>query len=169
MSRRADYVAGWIDTTIHDFLLDIEEPTSSMAYSLITCLDSNSDVVTFWDRTKLNKLKGKCNEVGKGLLVSTRQLLSVERQHRLFFGFDEVWFFPHPDVSAKPENWVITGPEPVDPQEMQQFSEWMRSNGCSLGLGDSVGMNYCLRVRGVARYVVSALNETRLHTSDEPQ
>jgi hypothetical protein len=169
VSKQTEYVAGWIDTTIHDFLLDIEEPSSSMAYALITCVDSSFDIGSFWKRSKqLSKLKGKFKLVGQGLLITAHQLLAVERQHRLFFGFDEVWFFPKSDITAKPENWVITGPEPIDPLEIEQHFEWMRSNNCSLGLGDGAGMNYCLRVKGAARYVIGAINESGSHTAADP-
>lgn len=164
MSRQAEYMVGWIDTTVHDFLSEIGEPTSSMAYALITCLDSSFDLSSFWEGSKRPvKLKGKCKLVGEGLLMTTRQLLAIERQHRLFFGFDEVWFFSKPPITSKPENLVITGPDHVNPREIEQNSEWLRSNNCSLGVGDGIGMNYCLRVRGVARHVVTALNEACLH------
>lgn len=165
---QAEYVAGWIDTTIHDFLSSIQEPTSSMAYALVTCLDSSFDFASFRDCSKrMGELNGKCKWVGQGLLLTTRQLLAVERHDRLFFGFDEVWFFPKGDITAKPESWVITGPELINPQEIGQYHEWMRSNNCSLGLGDGTGMNYCLRAKGAARYVVTAFNAARLHSFDE--
>jgi hypothetical protein len=161
MSRQADYMAGWINTTIHDFLSTIDEPTSSMAYALITCLDSNFDVASLLEQSKhlLQGLRGKIQCVGQGILLTTRQLLTVEKNNRLFFGFDEVWFFPNADVSPKPESFVIVGPEPIGSQETDQYSEWLHSTNCSLGLGDGTGMNFCLRVRGVARFIVEAFNE----------
>lgn len=165
MSKQPDYVVGWVATTIHDLLLDIEEPTSSMAYALITCLDSSFDISSMLEQNRrLNSLKGKCHLVGQGILLTTRQLLTAERHNRLFFGFDEVWFFPTSDVEAKPESLVITGPERINLPEMEEYSEWMRSSNCSLGLGDGTGMNYCLRVRGVARYILRASNEASLHS-----
>src|SRR6266481_5612227 len=97
MSRQTDYMVGWIDTTIHDFLLKIDEPTSSMAYALITCLDSNFNIPSMLEHSKhLQSLKGKIEgQVGKGILLRSRHLLAAERDNRLFFGFDEVWFFPN--------------------------------------------------------------------------
>ena len=168
MSKQADYMAGWIDTTIHDFLLEIEEPTSSMAYALITCLDSSFDVSSLLEQSKsLNRLKGKCQLVGQGILLTTRQLLTEERHNQLFFGFDEVWFIPSSEVEPKPESLVITGPERINSHELEEHSEWMRSSNCSLGLGDGTGMNFCFRVRGVARYIVRAFNEASRHSLKE--
>ncbi len=40
------------------------------------------------------------------------------------------------------------------------MGKWMQRNDCSLGLGDGVGMNFCAKVRGVARYLMKALGET---------
>ena len=168
MSKQADYIAGWIDSTIHDFIVGIEEPTASMRYALITCLDSSFDVRSMLEQSKhLKSVRGKCQLVGQGILLSTRQLLAAERVDRIFFGFDEVWFFPTSHAEPKPENLILTGPEKVSPQEIDQFTHWMLSSKCSLGLGDGVGMNYCLRVRGVARYIVELFNEASLHSLEE--
>ncbi len=160
MSRQSDYLTGRIDTTIHDFLAKIEEPTSSMAYALITCLDSDFDVPSLLHTSRhLESLKGRAQEVGQGILVTTRQLLTAHRHSRIFFGFDEVWFFPTSEVTPKPDNLVLAGPSLIDPADIEEHSEWMRVNECSLGLGDGTGMNFCFRVRGVARYIVQAFSE----------
>lgn len=170
MSKQADYVAGWIDTTVHDFLRDIAEPPSNMAYALVTCLDSEFDVASLADRSPhLRSLTGKGERVGSGILVTTRQLLAADRQERIFFGFDEVWFFPKRDVTPKPEGLVMTGPEHVTPDDLRQHGDWMKANSCSLGLGDGTGLNYCLRVKGVAQYVVAALNGAGMQSLDETQ
>ena len=36
-----DYVAGWLDSSIHDFLAALSLRTATTRYALITCLDSN--------------------------------------------------------------------------------------------------------------------------------
>ena len=38
-----DYVAGWLDSSIHDFLQAFPPISKSMSYALITCLDSTLD------------------------------------------------------------------------------------------------------------------------------
>src|SRR3954449_12988546 len=99
MSARAEYVSGWIDTTIHEFLQTIEEPASSMANAFITCVDSSFDIASILEQSRhLNILQGKCKTVGQGVLLTTRQLLAAQRQQRLFFGFDEIWFFPKAEI-----------------------------------------------------------------------
>ena len=160
MSRHVDYQIGRIDTTVHDFMSKIDEPPSTMAYVLITCLDSNFDVSPLLERSEpLKPLRGKCQRVGQGILLTTRQLLTAARHNRIFFGFDEVWFFPTPAITPKPEDLVITGLSTIDPGEIEGYREWMLMNDCSLGLGDGAGMNFCMKVRGVARYIVKAYSE----------
>lgn len=167
MARRDEYQAGWINTTIHDFLEEIAEPPSSMEYALITCLDSSPEVASIIDKSKhAADLKGKCRRVGAGALLKTRRLLAAQRRSRIFFGFDEVWFFPGHAISRKPESFVITASYPLKPEQIGQHSEWLISNKCSLGIGDGEGMNYCLRIRGVAKYIVHAINEGKPHPLD---
>ena len=164
MSGPADYIAGWIDTTIHDFLSGVEQPAAGMAYALITCLDSSFDVGSFWDRhADLSALKGKAEVVGEGLLLPTSHLLDIDSRTRLFRGFDEVWFFPRRGVTAKPDGLVLTGPDRIGADDIRLYRHWMGANNCSLGLGDGTGMNYWLRVRGAAKYVVAASNDSRLN------
>lgn len=161
MQKQAEYLAGWIATSIHDFLSEIEEPSSSMSYALITCLDSCFDVPTLLNKSApLANLKEKSKRVGGGIVVSTRLLLAAERQTRIFFGFDEVWFFPHADIKAKPKGLVLAGLDKSQPGAVNRFVTWMHGNGCSLGLGDGTGMNFCLKARGAARYIVRAFNES---------
>ena len=157
MSRQAEYVSAWIDTTIHDFLMGVDQPTSNMRYALITCLDSSTNVRAIADREGyLKNLKGKI--VGNGLLVKAEQLIKLERKHRLFFGFDEIWFFPSPNIDEKPGGWIITGPDPINSNELDKYGGWMRSNHCVLGLGDGVGMNFCLPGRGAAKLLFATIN-----------
>ena len=154
---------GWMDTSIHDFLSEIEEPSSDMAYTLVTCLDSSSDVVSLSDNSPLlKKFKNQGKFVGKGVLLTIRRLLALERRQRISFGFDEVWFFPQALVSPKPENVVITGPNKIPSEMTPDLTEWMRSNGASLGLGDGEGMNFCARLHGVARRLVESLSGPKL-------
>ena len=109
MREQKKYMTGWANTNIHDFsLLAMEQPSSSMAYALITCLDSNLDLRSIGGTGKCwNGSRTKPRRVGKGLLLTTRRLLDLERHERLFFGFDEIWF------SAKP----ITRPQTRRPAD----------------------------------------------------
>jgi len=166
VEKQGEYLAGWIDTSIHDFLSEIEEVPSSMSYALLTCLDSCFDLPALLNNSApLASLKEKSRRVGSGLVVSTRQLLAAERQKRIFFGFDEVWFFPHVEIKAKPKELLLTGLERSQAGGVDSFGRWLHENGCSLGLGDGTGMNFCLKARGVARYIVKAFNES---TAGEP-
>ncbi|MGI8982151.1 MAG: hypothetical protein ACR2FY_23210 [Pirellulaceae bacterium] len=163
MLRVSPYTVGWIDTSIHDFLADMDDPPASMAYALITCLDSSFDIAGLVGKnSRLATLKKEGTIVGKGLLLKTRRLLALDRSARLFFGFDEVWFFSHSLVSPKPKNLVITGPERISESMLKPLTSWLQSNGAYLGLGDGTGMNFCAKLRGVARRIVESVTESNL-------
>lgn len=170
MPRQSQYVTGWIDTTIHDFLSEIDEVPSNMTYVLVTCLDSSFDIASLLSESRrLRGLREQCKPVGDGALLTTRRLLAAERLQRIFFGFDELWFLPDPQVDPKPPDLVITGPHRIDAQHLARLTEWMRANCCSLGLGDGTGMNFCARLRGVARNLVRAFSEAQRTMYDKNQ
>ncbi len=159
MPKNLRYRSGWIDTTIHDFLSEIDDPPSSMAYALVTCLDSSFDVASLASRNpKLKGLKEHGKPLGQGVLLSSRRLIALERRQRMLFGFDEVWFFSKSRVAPKPKRVVITGPGKISAETMKAATAWMQRNGGSLGLGDGTGMNFCARLPGVAWYLVESLN-----------
>jgi hypothetical protein len=161
MTKTSDYAAGWMDLSIHDFLSTLEVPSSSITYALITCLDSSFEVASMLAKSPaLQPLQRRSKIIGKGVLLTTRRLLEAKRRQRLFFGFDEVWFFDRRKVSPKPEQIVITGPAPITDEQVQRMSKWMHKNGCSLGLGDGTGMNFCARLHGVARDLIKGFMES---------
>jgi hypothetical protein len=166
MAKASDYTPGWIDTTIHDFLLEVNEPSPSMGYALITCLDSSFQVArTVQANDELNGLANVSKKVGDGILVATRKLISFERRKRIFFGFDEVWFFSRSDVRPKPKGLVITGPAKITCEMILSHSQWMRNSGASLGLGDGTGMNFCAKLRGVAKYLIESFSDAEISSS----
>jgi hypothetical protein len=161
MIRTSEYCTGWMDSSIHRFLVDLESTPSSMKYALITCIDSSFDVVAvFRTSAALKPLATQSEAVGKGMLVSTARLLTAERGGQIFHGFDEIWFFPSQDVAAKPEQICITGPETLSPDPPAKLVKWMNRNKCSLGLGDGTGLNFIAKLRGVARHLVNELSAT---------
>ena len=85
MQKSSPYTAGWIDTTIHDFLSEIDSPPHSMAYVLITCLDSSSDVASIFENNPaLQSFRGAAKIVGKGVLLPTRRLAAIDRFAQAF-------------------------------------------------------------------------------------
>ena len=137
-----------------------------MAYALITCLDSTFDIPSLMDKSKhLTDLKDNCTGIGKGVILTTRQLIVAERRQRMFFGFDEVWFFSHSDITPKPDDLILVGPSRPTAEQIDKHAEWLVTNHCSLGLGDGTGMNFCLRVRGPARYIMNAFHGAGIEAS----
>lgn len=162
MSTASPYTAGWISTTIHDFLSEIE-PSTPIAYSLVTCLDSSFDVAPIVERyAALRELRarGELSMLGKGFFLKTRRLMTIERESRLFFGFDELWLCSKAPAHVKPDDLFVAGPDRISDAAVQSLSHWMQLNHCSLGLGDGTGMNFCAKITGVAKYVVEALAES---------
>jgi hypothetical protein len=151
-----NYSSGWIDSSIHQFLSEIQRHPTSMTYALITCIDSCFDVSSMMTSSSgLSKLNRDAKCVGKGVVVPTKKLLSIDRDDRIFFGFDEVWFFPQARVSPKPDNICLTGPseQPIDLSS--NIVTWMSRNKCTLGLGDGTGLNFVARFTGIAKYIVN--------------
>src|SRR5437763_15366737 len=104
MVKFKHYVAGWLAGSIHEFIGSFPPKTNSAKYALITCLDSNQRPSTLLEKSKVLRPIAKWfREVGDGLLVATRKLIGPNVSHRLFFGFDEVIFFPTMDIELKPE------------------------------------------------------------------
>ena len=163
MQNSSRFTVGWIDTTIHDFLSEIE-PSPSMKYALLTFLDSSPGVASIFQKNeRLHKLQKHLSNVGNGVLLTTHQLLRLDREERLFFGFDEVWFFSHKNISPKPTTDSIVGPERITTSAQSNLETWMESNGCSLGLGDGAGMNFCAKLQGIAKYLVESQGGIAAH------
>ena len=150
-----DYVAGWLDSSIHDFL---EVPLPSVAstkYALITCLDSNQNPASIRNKSpELKPIAKKLQIVGSGLLLPTELLLETESSNRKFFGFDEVWFFPSKSIQPKPPSASIIGPTRLNRARFNKLGKWMSENSCSLALGGGEGLNFVVRAHGLARFLL---------------
>ena len=128
MNRASPYTTGWLDTSIHTFLSEFE-PSASTKYALITCLDSNPKVAeTFQKNVKLRSFTKYMGIVGNGVLLSTQQLQRLDQSERIFFGFDEVWFFSRKQIAPKPNSHFIVGPEKILSTEYLALESWLHGN-----------------------------------------
>jgi hypothetical protein len=149
------YVAGWLNSSIHDFLEAIPLGSAKAQYALITCLDSNLDPSSLLSSAPgAEPLVAEAQSLGKGLLVSTRTLLEVQARTRIFFGFDEIFFFANRITEPKPNLAWLVGPARVDQQTMDSLGGWMLANDCTLALGDGEGLNVIVEALGLVRYVI---------------
>src|SRR5438067_2214885 len=115
MVHYKNYVAGWLDSSIHDFLAVFPPSSASAKYALITCLDSNVDLRSLLGKSpELKAIASVAKPRGKGILLPTRLLLDADAAGQLFFGFDELWFFPSDDIQPKPEGARLVGPARID-------------------------------------------------------
>jgi hypothetical protein len=149
------YVAGWLDSSIRDFLEAFPPRLDSMKYVLVTCLDSSLKPETFLEESaELRSLARQVRVVGDGLLLSTKVLLEADSSSPLFFGFDEVWFFPGEVRKPKPDSAWLVGPARIDQEKLDKLGAWMTDNACSLGLGDGEGLNFIIKARGLVRHLL---------------
>src|SRR5580693_7092204 len=98
-----DYVAGWLDNSISDFLKYFPRTLEKMKYALITSLDSDTCPSKLLGKSpELKTLARKAKPLGDGFIVPTLSILNDDGT--IFYGFDEVWFFPDDKISAKPKS-----------------------------------------------------------------
>jgi hypothetical protein len=149
------YIAGWLDSSIHDFLEVFPPRFDSMKYALITCLDSNlKPESVLKESPELHSVARQVRVLGGGLLLPTRVLLEADAHNQLFFGFDEIWFFPGEVHKPKPNSAWLVGPARIDQEKLDKLGAWMSETGCSLALGDGEGLNFIIKARGLVRHLL---------------
>jgi hypothetical protein len=146
-----DYVAGWLDSSIHDFLGVLSTHSASTKYALITCLDSNPNPASLRNRSpELKAVADRLEIRGTGFLLPTSLLLATDSRRQVFFGFDEVWFFPTKSIETKPESVSLVGPARLNQARLNRLGKWMSANSCSMALGGGEGLNFVVRAHGLA-------------------
>jgi hypothetical protein len=150
------YVAGWLDTSIHDFLARIPGKSGRAAFALITCLDSDPNPAAILKKdSQLRALLNGVKILRNALLVPSRLLEQQNVRDTLFSGFDEVWFFRSETVKPKPNATSIVGPNRIDQSKLDLLGPWLDANQCSLALGDGCGLNLIVKAHGLVREVVA--------------
>lgn len=163
MIKYSDYVAGWLGSSIHDFLRVFPTTSKTMQYALITCLDSNLDPRNLLETSpELRQLNGYAEAIGNAIIVPTQAILQTESRCSLFYGFDEVWFFPTKTIDPKPESAWIVGPARINASKIDELGPWMKRNKCSLALGDGEGVNFIIKARGLVKHLLG-------HSIDQPR
>lgn len=150
-----DYVAGWLDSSIHDFLEVLSPRTVRTKYALITCLDSNPNPASLLDKSpELKSIANEMEVLGTGLLLPTKLLLEIDSGRRIFFGFDEVWFFPNKSIEPKPSSVFLVGPARLNRAKLEKLGKWMADNACSMALGGGEGLNFVVRAHGLVKFLL---------------
>jgi hypothetical protein len=149
------YVAGWLNSSIHDFLRMIPPNSRSMKYALITCIDSNLDLRSLLGRSpELRPIAKQVQPLEGGLLLPTKLLVEADSRSQIFFGFDEIWFFPSERIQPKPNSASLVGPARIDQRRLDKLGKWMSRNSCALALGDGAGLNFVVKARGVVGHLL---------------
>ena len=150
-----DYVAGWLDSSIHDFLAVLSPRAASTRYALITCLDSNPKPASLREKSpELKPIANKIEILGDGLLLPTELLQATDARTQILFGFDEVWFFPTKSIRPKPPSVSLVGPARLNQARLTRIGKWMADDNCSLALGSGEGLNFVVRARGLVRFLL---------------
>jgi len=151
------YVAGWLDTSIRDFLARIPAKTArAAAYVLLTTLDSDPDPAALFKKSpQLRTLLKGGKALKNGLLLPSQLLQEPHVLDGLFSGFDELWFFPSSNVKPKPSVASIVGPNRIDQPKLDLLGSWISENECSLALGDGTGLNLIVKADGLVRQVIA--------------
>jgi hypothetical protein len=163
MVQYQDYVAGWLDSSIHDFLRILPPRSRSTTYALITCLDSNCEPRSLLDQSpELKSVATDAQPLGNGVLLQTKLLIEADSRSQLLFGFDEIWFFPCAPIQPKPDSAWLVGPSRIDQKRLDEVGKWMSGNACSLAVGDGEGLNFIVKAQGQARLLLG-------HSMEQPQ
>lgn len=150
-----DYIAGWLNMSMSDFLNVFPVTSEKLKYSLITCVDSNTNPVSLLQSSReLKLLSQTASRLGQGVCVPTKSLLEVRREGPIFYGFDELWFFPSKPSQPKPDTAWLVGPERIKDQTLGHLGSWMNQNSCSLALGGGTGLNFVIKARGLVKYLI---------------
>ncbi len=149
------YVGGWLDTSIRDFLESFPWRSRNAAFALVTCLDSNANPASLLVSNKaLHGAPNGAKRLDNGLLLPSKLLQEPGFRNDLFFGFDEVWFFPDDRIEPKPNAASIVGPGRINQSKLENLGRWISTNRCSLALGDGDGLNVIVKAQGLARYLI---------------
>jgi hypothetical protein len=150
-----DYVAGWLDSSIHDFLTVLSPSAASSRFALITCLDSNPAPAALLDKSpELKPLRRHAQVLQEGLLLPTATLLRIDARSQVFFGFDEIWFFPSRNIAPKPVGASLVGPGRLSQDRVRKLGKWLSDNTCTLAIGGGEGLNFIVRARGLLRLML---------------
>jgi hypothetical protein len=150
------YVAGWLDSSVGDFLAPLPRSAESAAYVLITCLDSNVDPASLVKKNpNLREALNGVATLKNGLLLPSKLLYKSSLRSRLFVGFDEIWFSLTAEIKPKPKSASIVGPQRISQEMLEKLGDWMDANGCSLALGDGAGLNVMVKAYGMVKYVLA--------------
>jgi hypothetical protein len=154
MIHYKDYIAGWMDSSIGDFMESFPRTQARMDFALITSLDSDLCPSKLLDASpELKSLGRAAKPLGSGVLVPTSLILKTDVQ--IFCGFDEVWFFPHEKIVHKPHVAWLVGPNRIDQKKLDLLGSWFVRNECSLALGDGDGLNFLVKARGLVKYLLA--------------
>ena len=134
--------AGRLNTSIPVLLGRVPALLSQFPFALITCIDSSRDLRELRSGNEIVTSFGGSSFLEGALATTGDTLLALIEQCNVFNGFDEVWLFPNAPSKSIPAGIWITAPLEITKEMPSGLPEWMNQSGCSLGIGDGIGLNY---------------------------
>ncbi len=142
MCKEIKFYTGWVDSSIHNIINTDWELFSEFKYSLITSIDSCTDLHDLNISQKIVSDLAECELFQHQLLLNSELLLDLSKTFDLFSGFDEIWFFNKRPIATVPAELWIAGPREFTVDVSNDLKQWMELNQCGLALGDGIGLNY---------------------------
>lgn len=150
-----NYVAGWLNMSVSELLDVLPDTSKRLTYTLITCVDSNRNPSSLLQTSpELRPLSQNAYPLGTGLLVPTKTLLTSRRTQPIFYGFDELWFFPDKPLRPKPDTAWLVGPGRIEHRTFRELGSWMNQTSCSLAVGGGTGLNFAIKAGGLVKYLL---------------
>ena len=155
VSWSRDVHGGWINSSIEALVEDCPELMAEFPLALITSIDSTPAGSLPGIQKALEKSGVTAEDFGAGILLPGKVVTELVYEHKLFNGFDEVWFHRQRPTEPKPESVTIVGPEEISDAVAPEVIQWMETSNCLLGLGDGAGLNYVTFDRKLANLLAS--------------
>jgi hypothetical protein len=138
-SRSLSY--GWCDSHVASIVET--KIAQNLSLSLVTSIDSETDLAASKIGGRIIQRYSKCRFLGEGIIIPCPLLANLNREMKIFHGFDEVWFFDAEPVAPKPKDvWLVSPLNLKEDPLPLTVVQWMRNSHCRLGVADGIGMNY---------------------------
>jgi hypothetical protein len=146
MRKVAGYRTGHIEGSVREVTQRVATELAEFSWALVTSIDSSTDLRQW---KAFGKVVQQPEYVGTALLVSPSNVVELAKAGS-FSGFDEVWFLRGRPTESPPQGTFLVGPCDVTTDDVSGAIAWMKAQGCGLGLGDGIGLNFIAEAESVA-------------------
>lgn len=153
-------IVGWLDSSIGFLLRNDADVLERFSWVLVTSIDSSKEMTDMITAKRMVERCDGCSFLDTALILPGANLARIAREYNLFNGFDEVWCFEEVPPSTKPADLWIVAPLNLNQEDAPRaLGQWMRASGCTLALGDGIGLNYVTQDESIARDLERRVDE----------